>query len=199
MTQNQIAYFNAQELKRHNMAAEVESQRHSRVQEAIDLARNRIQMYQASEQARSNLANEEIKRQQNAINAASAQESLRHNVVQEGLTKLQTASQNALNSALSNQAMANASLSGEKINTERSVQTSNYANAGFTTTQAINYPYSVNYTISQTDLNKARVIQTEQETKKTQVETVRSGVNTFWDSVNSAMEFLMPLKRVLVK
>lgn len=114
MTSNQIAYKNAKEVERHNLAAEQETQRHQKMQEALTRWSNALNEYQIAvnnahyrrmdaeteranrareganlmsigETARSNVANEDIRRQANQIQAMGVAETSRHQRRMEGI------------------------------------------------------------------------------------------------------------------
>lgn len=107
MTSNQIAYHNARETERHNVAMEQETNRHQIVQEALSRWSNAIQSWQVAvndahysrmdaetaranrakenqnaaslqETYRSNISNEDIKRASNRLQAAQIAETSRH-------------------------------------------------------------------------------------------------------------------------
>lgn len=164
MTQNQIAYHNALELKRHNIATEAENKRHSMIEEGLKQRSNELaaesntitkQHYErqdainamhyersdtlnellASETYRSNVASEQIRRQQNAINAAGIAESVRHQKAME-----QIEGQLAKNTIYKTQA-------------DVSYTT---ANTGLVRAKTMTEKFQPDYVINQTDLVRAQ-------------------------------------------
>lgn len=94
MTQNQIAYHNAQETKRHNLAAEQELNRHQLMQEALSRWANALTNYQIAvnnahykrmdaETERANRAREAQNQTNLGLNAQSIAETQRANVANE--------------------------------------------------------------------------------------------------------------------
>lgn len=86
MTQNQINYWNLQELKRHNVVGEGETNRHNLVTEREtgrhNLATENIDISKLAETSRHNRAGEKIE-------AGKLSESARHNLVSEGQNQQQ--------------------------------------------------------------------------------------------------------------
>lgn len=187
MTQNQISLRNVKELERHNQAMEAENVRHSKVSEALDKWKNELTAIGLRETARSNVAQERLKEQQNAINAQQAAENVRHNVEYEALTAAANRSQAALNAANASNAYASAQLSKanipyveEKSRTEQSMQGLNRAK---TTTES----FQPNYVMTQNALNRAKVVNVQQDTQLKEYQTLRTGVNAVWESINGAL------------
>lgn len=128
MTSNQIAYHNAKETERHNLATEQETNRHQLVQEALTKWSNAIQRWQVAvnnahytrmdaetaranraketqnaaalqETYRSNVSNEDIKRASNSLQAAQNAETSRHQKTMESIQERLNASIIPLNVA----------------------------------------------------------------------------------------------------
>lgn len=91
MTSNQIAYHNAREVKRHNVATEQETNRHQLVQEALTRWSNAIQKWQVAvndaHYARMDAETERANRARENQNAAALQETYRSNVSNEDIKK----------------------------------------------------------------------------------------------------------------
>jgi hypothetical protein len=169
MTQNQIAYHNAKEVQRHNLATEAELNRHQLVQEQLSKWANSLNEYSIavnkahyermdaetaranktreslsgqtlSETTRSNVASERIKAQANQIQAASVAETSRHQQAMEDI-------QRTLNDSI----------------IER-----NYADVGYTEEKAASEGVYRTYILpSQADLNKSNA---DLNREKTQTE-----------------------------
>jgi hypothetical protein len=140
MTQNQIAYKNAREQERHNVATEQETNRHQLVTEALQKWANALQNYQIAvnnahyvrmdaetqrsnkaretETIRSNLAGEYIKDSANRIQSASVAETSRHQRVMESLQDELNKSTQASNYARAEESYSSAGLKEAQTITE---------------------------------------------------------------------------------
>ena len=147
MTSNQIAYHNAKETERHNIATEQETNRHQLVQEALSRWSNAIQKWQVAvndahytrmdaetaranraretqnaaalqETYRSNVSNEDIKRASNALQAAQVAETSRHQKSMESIQDRLNSSIIPLNVAKTVEAGAEIGYTKAKTQTE---------------------------------------------------------------------------------
>lgn len=148
MTSNQIAFKNAQEMKRHNIATEQETNRHQVMQEALSRWANAIQDWQVAvnnahytrmdaetaranrakesqnaaalqETYRSNVSNEDIKRASNKLQAAELAETSRHQKTMESIQDRLNKSIIPLNEAKTVETGASTSYTNAKTQTER--------------------------------------------------------------------------------
>lgn len=148
MTSNQIAYHNAQETKRHNVATEQETNRHQLAQEALSRWSNAIQKWQVAinnahyarmdaeteranrarenqnaaalqETYRSNISNEDIKRASNRLQAAQIAETSRHQKAIESIDERLNSSVIALNVAKTVESGASTGYTNARTQTER--------------------------------------------------------------------------------
>lgn len=148
MTSNQIAYHNAQETKRHNIATEQETNRHQVMQEALTRWANAIQSWQVAvndahyarmdaetgranrareqqnaaslrETYRSNVSNEDIKRASNRLEAAQIAETSRHQRTMESIQDRLNRSTIKLNEAKSVESGATTGYTAARTQTER--------------------------------------------------------------------------------
>lgn len=148
MTSNQIAYHNARETERHNVAMEQETNRHQLVQEALSRWSNSIQEWQVAvndahykrmdaetgranrakesqnaaalqETYRSNVSNEDIKRASNQLQAAQNAETSRHQQAMESIQDRLNSSIIPLNEAKTVESGASAGYTNARTQTER--------------------------------------------------------------------------------
>lgn len=148
MTSNQIAYHNAKETERHNVATEQETNRHQLVQEALSRWSNSIQEWQVAvndahytrmdaetgranraretqnaaalqETYRSNVSNEDIKRASNMLQAAQNAETSRHQKTMESIQDRLNSSIIPLNEAKTVESGASAGYTNARTQTER--------------------------------------------------------------------------------
>lgn len=152
MTSNQIAYHNAKETQRHNLATEQETNRHQVMQEALTRWANAIQDWQVAvnnahyarmdaeteranraresqnaatlqETYRSNISNEDIKRASNRLEAAQIAETSRHQRTIESIQDRLNKSTIKLNEAKSIESGATAGYTSARTLTERKMPT----------------------------------------------------------------------------
>jgi hypothetical protein len=134
---NKISAFSAQETQRHNVATEVETNRHQVKMEELEDFKNGVLNYQAIEDQRHNRALEDIQRHNVNVEYFKAQENARHNRESERINAWLASTQEFLSHETNRHNKAIEVIDRSRMLSDSRVKSAQAANYGAKTKQQI--------------------------------------------------------------